>query len=94
MSLGTSMSKSITKIIPRIEGTGSVDFYVGVEMMPNAGVTWKGPYTFTPGVHSEIPVRATSAYVGIRVESEDDRYWELSNLEIHWRPQGMRGNGV
>ena len=94
MSLGTSMTKSITKIIPRIEGTGSVDFYVGVEMMPNAGVTWKGPYTFTPGVHSEIPVRATSAYVGIRVESEDDKYWELSNVEIHWRPQGMRGNGV
>jgi hypothetical protein len=29
MLLGTSMSKSITKIIPRMEGTGSVDFYVG-----------------------------------------------------------------
>ena len=55
---------------------------------------WKGPYTFTSGVHSEIPVRATGNYVGIRAESTDDNTWALANLEIHWSPSGNRGNGV
>jgi hypothetical protein len=71
-----------------------VDFYVGNEMMPHQGMTWKGPYVFTPGTHSEIPVRVTGNYIGIRAESTDDKNWSIENLEIHWTPQGSRGSGV
>ena len=94
MTLGYNGTKSVTKIVPRVSGTGSVDFYVGTEMQPHQGVTWKGPYTFTPGTHSEIPVRATGTYVGIRVETTDDKAWALDNVEVHWIPQGVRGSGV
>jgi hypothetical protein len=74
MNLGYPGTKSIQKIVPRISGTGSIDFYVGQEMMPHEGTTWKGPYTFTSGVHSEIPVRATGNYLGIRAESTDETH--------------------
>ena len=94
MQLGYPGTKSITKIVPRLSGTGAVDFYIGNEMNPNQGITWKGPYSFTPGTHSEIPVRATGNYIGIRAESTDDKTWALANMEIHWTPQGNRGNGV
>ena len=94
MSLDYNGTKSVTKIVPRVEGTGSVDFYVGNEMMPHQGMTWKGPYVFTPGTHSEIPVRVTGNYIGIRAESTDDKNWSIENLEIHWTPQGSRGSGV
>lgn len=94
MTFGTRQPKSVTKIRPHIDGTGPVDIYVGCEMIPHQGTTWKGPYTFTPGTHSEIGVRATGAYIGIRVESTDDKNWALENLEIHWKPQGNRGQGV
>ena len=94
MTFGTRQPKSVTKIRPHISGTGSVDFYVGCEMIPHQGTTWKGPYTFTSGVHSDILVRATGAYIGIRVESTGDKEWKLENLEIYWKPQGQRGNGV
>lgn len=94
MTLGLTQPKSVTKIKPHIDGTGSVNFYVGCEMIPHQGMTWRGPYVFTPGTHSEIPVRATGTYIGIRAESKDDKEWKLENLEIHWKPQGGRGNGV
>ena len=53
-----------------------------------------GPYTFTSGTHSEIPVRATGNYIGIRAESTDDNTWAIDNIEIHWSPSGNRGVGV
>ena len=52
------------------------------------------PYAFTPGTHSEIPVRATGNYIGIRAESTDDKTWAIDNVEIHWKPTGGRGVGV
>ena len=94
MTLGYGGVKSVSKIKPRVTGTGSVDFYVGAEMLPHQGMTWKGPYSFTSGVHSEIAVRGTGTYIGVRVETTDDKEWILENLEIHWKPQGTRGNGV
>ena len=94
MNLDHPGTKSIQKLVPRISGTGSVDFYVGSEMSPHQGTTWKGPYTFTSGTHSEIPVRTTGNYVGVRIESTDDNTWALANLEIHWTPSGNRGSGV
>ena len=94
MQLDYPGTKAITKIVPRVSGTGAVDFYVGNEMNPHEGITWKGPYSFTPGTHSEIPVRTTGNYIGIRAESTDDKTWALANMEIHWMPAGNRGNGV
>ena len=94
MQLGYPGTKAVTKIVPRVAGTGAVDFYVGNEMNPHEGMTWKGPYSFTPGTHSEIPVRTTGNYIGIRAESTDDKTWALDNLEIYWTPQGNRGKGV
>ena len=94
MTLGVVQPKAVTRIKPHVTGSGSVNFYVGCEMLPHQGMTWKGPYVFTPGVHSEIPVRANGTYIGIRAESEDNNSWSLENLEIYWKPQGTRGNGV
>ena len=94
MSLNYSGPKSVTKLVPTLEGTGSVDFYVGTQQVTQAGINWKGPYTFTPGTHSEIPIRTTGLFVGVRVESTSDKDWSLSKLELHWSPQGIRGVAV
>lgn len=94
MSLGYSGTKSVNKIVPRIQGTGNVDCYVGQEMLPNQGITWKGPYSFTAGTHSEIPVRVTGNYIGVKIESTNNNTWSLDDMEIHWSPDGNRGNGV
>jgi hypothetical protein len=94
MSLGTSMTKSVSKLIPRVSGTGNVNFYVGHKFVPNEATTWKGPYIFTPGTHSEISVRATGNYIGVKIETEDNNSWALDNLEVHWSTSGNRGKGV
>ncbi|MCS5550279.1 MAG: hypothetical protein NZ811_02055 [Gammaproteobacteria bacterium] len=94
MPLDYSGVKSVKKIIPKVSGTGAVNFYVGTEMKANEGVAWKGPYAFTPGAHSEIPVRATGSFISVKAESVDDKTWELDNLEVHWSPSGVRGSGV
>jgi len=94
MSLGYTGTKHIKSIRPSIGGTGSVDVYVGQEMKPNQGVVWKGPYVFTSGTHSEIPVRVTGNYVAVKLESTDDKTWSLDNLELHWTTSGDRGLGV
>jgi len=86
--------KSVKKIVPRLTSTQDVDFYVGTEMITNSGVVWKGPYTFTPGTHSEIPVRASGTYISVKAETNNDTGVELDNLEIHWSPAGVRTNGV
>ncbi len=94
MNLGFPGMKSIKKIVPRITGTGTVDFYLGTEIKAGAGTVWKGPYKFTPGVHSEIPLRANGIYISVKLETTDDKTWSLDNLEIHWLPSGTRGKGV
>jgi hypothetical protein len=94
MSLGTSSTKQISKVVPIMSGTGPVNFYVGHKFVSADATTWKGPYVFTPGTHSEIKVRTTGNYVGIKVETEDTNTWKLDNLELHWKPVGDRGKGV
>ena len=94
MAFGTHTTKTIDKIVPIIEGTGSVDFYIGHKFIPKEATTWKGPYVFTPGVHSEIPVRATGNYIGIKIESESTNSWALDRMEIHWKASGSRGKSV
>jgi len=93
LDLGYQGTKAVKKIVPVLGGTGSVDFYVGYKYISNEATTWKGPYTFTPGTHSHIPVRATGNYVGVRLESTSNNTWALDNLEIHWSPQGSRARG-
>ena len=94
MTLGTTLTKNIQKIVPRLSGTGNVSVYVGTENAPNEGVTWKGPFVVTPGVHSDIPVRANGKYIGIKFQTQDDKYWSLDSVDIHWKPSGDRGNSV
>jgi hypothetical protein len=94
MSLGTSLTKQISKVVPIMSGTGPVNFYVGHKFIPADATTWKGPYVFTPGTHSEIKVRTTGNYVGIKIETEDTNTWKLDNLEVHWKTVGNRGKSV
>ena len=94
MSLGTTLNKHVQRIVPSLSGTGGVDVYVGTENSTNEGVSWKGPYTITPGVHSDIPVRASGKYISVKFQTQDDKDWALDNLEIHWKPAGNRGNSL
>jgi len=94
MNLDYTGSKSVSKLVPSAEGSGSIDFYIGVQQAAQGGITWKGPYTYTPGVNTEIPVRATGVYLGVRVESTSDKDWKLNSFDLHWTPQGKRGTAV
>jgi hypothetical protein len=94
MSFGFSGNKAVKAIIPRAEGTGDIDVWIGHKFVPSDSTVWQGPYVFTPGTHSNIPVRINGNYISVRFESTSNADWLLDNFEIHWTPSGHRGKGV
>ncbi len=79
---------SVTRVWPRMEGSGSVDIYVGHQMHADQAVTWEGPYAFTPGTDSHIDCRVTGRFHSIRFESTSADSWSLSGYELEVKPRG------
>jgi hypothetical protein len=78
----TDSIKYISRIYPRISGTGYVKISVGAELEPYAGVTYADPVEFNIGVDSKIDCRVRGRYIAIKFEHDTDTSFDLSGYAI------------
>ena len=78
----TNMVKSVTKMFPRIEGTGTVQISIGAENEPFSGVTYDGPFTYTIGSDHKIDCRVRGRYIAVKFETTTDTTFKLSGYSL------------
>jgi hypothetical protein len=74
--------KSISRVFPRIEGTGTVDISIGAELAPNSGVVYNDPVSFTIGTDNKVDCRVRGRYAAIKIESDAASQFRLSGYSI------------
>ena len=74
--------KNISRVYPRIEGTGSVSISVGAELAPNSGVIYNSPVSFNIGTDSKVDCRVKGRYAAIKIESDAASQFRLSGYAI------------
>tara|TARA_R100001463_G_scaffold59_1_gene261 strand:+ start:4647 stop:6215 length:1569 start_codon:yes stop_codon:yes gene_type:complete len=77
-----SAVKSITKVFPRIEGTGTVNISVGAELQANQGVSYSDPVSFTIGTDSEIDCRVRGRYLALKFENTTGNQFNMSGYAV------------
>lgn len=78
----TDSVKSISRVFPRIEGTGTVDISIGAELAPGSGVTYNDPVSFTIGTDSKVDCRVRGKYMAIKIEGSAATQFRLSGYSI------------
>ena len=78
----TDKVKSITRIFPRISGTGAVQISVGGENQPFEGVTYDGPFTFQIGEDYKVDCRVRGRYIAVKFETTTDTSFKLSGYSL------------
>jgi hypothetical protein len=78
----TDAIKQISRVYPRIEGTGTVSISVGAELAPNSGVVYNDPVTFTIGTDNKVDCRVKGRYAAIKIESDAASQFRLSGYAI------------
>jgi hypothetical protein len=86
----TTKTKKITKLIPRFEGTGSIQISVGAENDPYEGVTYADPVTFTIGQDYKVDCRVRGRYIAVKFESTTDNEFRLSGYTFETEVAGDR----
>jgi hypothetical protein len=74
----STQTKKVTKLIPRFEGTGSIQISVGAENDPYEGITYANPVTFTIGEDYKVDCRVRGRYIAVKFESTTDNEFRLS----------------
>lgn len=73
----------IKRIVPQINGTGTVTIKIGYSNSPQAAVTWKNEKTFAIESDWKVDTRVTGRYLALRVESNVvDGYWQLGGFDL------------
>jgi hypothetical protein len=78
----TNRIKSVTRMYPRIEGTGTVRISVGSEINPYEGVTYSDPVTFRIGQDNKVDCRVRGRYIAVKFETTDDTQFKLSGYTL------------
>lgn len=78
----TDAIKSVTRLYPRIEGTGTVTISVGGEIDPYAGVVYADPVVFTIGQDNKVDCRVRGRYIAVKFESSADTTFRLSGYSL------------
>ena len=78
----TDVVKSVTRVFPRIEGTGTVNISIGSELHPFQGVSYNDPVAFQIGIDSKVDCRVRGRYIAVKVESTGDAQFNLSGMAI------------
>ena len=78
----TDAVKSITRVYPRIEGTGTVNISIGSELQPFQGVSYNDPVSFEIGQDSKVDCRVRGRYMAIKIESETASQFDLSGYAV------------
>jgi hypothetical protein len=85
-ALDLQTRKLIQRIYPQIESSSSVRFYFGVQESLAGGVTWKGPYIFTPGSQRKLDLLLNTRFLSYRLES--DSAFRFYGLDIEYTHNG------
>lgn len=85
-----NIRKTVDSIVPELEGSGDVDFYVGTQEYLTSPITWNGPFTFTIGEDYKIDCRVEGRIISLRVESNNDGFWRLNSFQIDRQGEGLQ----
>lgn len=79
----TQNKLQILRILPQVEGNGTLTFEVGSSDSPQGPVAWKTSKAFAIESDHKIDTRVTGRYLALRLESSDPNgYWTISGLDI------------
>lgn len=75
--------KYVRRIIPRIKkSSGTMNIYIGTQMLRDEAVTWSAPYAFNPSVDYEVQTDAYGRFIAVRFESVDNSDWEMDAYDL------------
>jgi len=77
-------------IFPRVEGAGPVNVYIGSHEVPGGGVTWEGPYAFTPATDYKIDCSACGPFLAVKFQSNADVSWAVSDIALDFVKVGAQ----
>lgn len=73
----------IKRIVPQINGVGTVKFKIGSSNSPLAPVQWKTEKLYAVETDYKIDTRVTGRYLAIRIEDTSATgYWQISGLDL------------
>ena len=86
--------KRISAIYPKmsINGSNSINVYLGTSMSTEGDYDWKSPVLFDPDTQSKVSVRGTGKFYAVRFESTSDMDWELDGYALDVDNAGTRGS--
>jgi hypothetical protein len=86
--------KRISAIYPKmsINGSNSINVYLGTSMSTEGDYDWKSPVLFDPDTQSKVSVRGTGKFYAVRFESTSDMDWELDGYALDIDNAGTRGS--
>lgn len=70
--------KSVISVTPQVEGSGTMQFYIGTSPLQHGGYVTQGPYNFTIGQDYKIDFRAVGRYFKIRFSASSDASWKMN----------------
>ena len=74
--------KNISRVFPRIEGTGTVNISIGAEISPWEGINYSDPVAFTIGTDNKIDCRVKGRYAAIKIEADTATLFRLSGYTL------------
>jgi hypothetical protein len=86
--------KRISAIYPKmsINGSNSINVYLGTSMSTEGSYDWKDPVLFNPDTQSKVSVRGTGKFFAVKFESTSDMDWELDGYALDIDNAGNRGS--
>ena len=79
----TQTKLQILRILPQVEGTGTLTVRVGSSDSPQGPVSWKTSKNFNIETDYKVDTRVTGRYLALRLESADvNGYWTIGGLDI------------
>ena len=74
--------RHIKRMVPKIEGEGTVLISAGVSMAPGIPMTWTAPVPFVIESDYKVDLRISGRYLGWRIQSVADGYWSLTSIGL------------
>ena len=78
----TDAIKKISRMYPRISGTGTVKISVGSEFNAFEGVSYTDPVTYTIGTDNKVDCRVRGRYIAVKFESDADTTFSVSGFTL------------
>ncbi len=69
--------KLVRRIHLKLTSNGSVNVFVGSQILIDGGINWVGPFPFDPSTQSHFDCRVNTKFFNIRIESDTDITWTL-----------------